>query len=109
MKTIRPATNRKALSEWIRVSKEELERTNLMLSTVNAEPIDEMWKWLQPQMIFVIQIHALGTRCFGATTHLTVKKIDVLEAARNKAKALILSEEPTYSEKVNCKQAHQSI
>ena len=100
MKTIRPATNRKALSEWIRVSKEELERTNLMLSTVNAEPIDEMWKWLQPQMIFVIQIHALGTRCFGATTHLTVKKIDVLEAARNKTKALILSEEPTYSEKV---------
>ena len=45
-------------------------------------------------------MHALGTRCFGATTHLTVKKIDVLEAARNKAKALILSEEPTYSEKV---------
>ena len=100
MKTIRPVKNRKALSEWLRVSKEELERTNLILSAVSAEPIDEMWKWLQPKMVFVIQMHALGTRCFGATTHLTVKKIDVLEAARNQTKALIYSAEPTYSEKV---------
>lgn len=100
MKTLKAVKNKKALSEWLRVPKEELARTNLMLSVINAEPIDEIWKWLLPRITFVIQMHNLGLKCFGSTIHLTIKKVDVLKVAKNATQALIFSEEPTYSEKV---------
>lgn len=86
---------RSPVPEWVLVPQQKV----MEVTSPLAEPIDEMWQWRKPKELLSIQIHRLGEKRFGNVIHLTVKKFDMLEVAKNRYEALFNSMEPTYAEK----------
>jgi len=80
---------------WIRVPESKIKEIAIPF----AEKIDEMWVWNKVPYSLPIQIHHLGKRKLGNTTHLTVKKVNMAKVAQSKM-AYFYSDEPTYEEKV---------
>lgn len=88
---------KRLIPEWTRIPDSQVKSINNPF----AEPIDEMWQWRKGTKVFLIQLHYLGEKCFGEATHLTIKKVDMLDVLqKGKLEAMINSQEPTYSEKL---------
>lgn len=82
--------------QWIRISESQLRSVP---SPDWAEPVDEMFRWDSGIYQFPIQLHHLGNLKFGETTHVTIKKVDIIAATKS-VRALFDSKEPTYEEKL---------
>lgn len=88
---------------WDRIPQKEVDKMR-GLSPSFVEPVDEIWTWKRPLDMFLVEVHNIGTRKFGTMTHLTVKKVNVVDSFRNLLNAFIHSQEPNYSEKLQlCK------
>lgn len=98
-KTVKVPNRSNPIYGWDRISQKEVDKMR-GLSPSFAEPVDEIWAWKRPLDMFLVEVHNIGARKFGTMTHLTVKKVDVVDAFWNLPNAFIHSQEPNYSEKV---------